>query len=34
MITQTFPAAEARAAFDLLENSPSSAIKVQLTFEA
>jgi L-gulonate 5-dehydrogenase len=34
MITQTFPAAEARAAFDLLENSPSSAIKVQLIFEA
>ncbi|MFL5334685.1 MAG: Zn-dependent oxidoreductase [Geminicoccaceae bacterium] len=34
MITQTFPAAEARAAFDLLENSPSSAIKVQLTFDA
>lgn len=34
MITQTFPAAEARAAFDLLESDPSSAVKVQLTFNA
>jgi L-gulonate 5-dehydrogenase len=32
MITQTFPAEDARAAFDLIERTPSAAIKVQLAF--
>ena len=32
MITQTFPAAEARAAFDLIENEPRRTIKVHLDF--
>ncbi len=32
MITQTIPAAEARAAFDLVENEPQRTIKVHLDF--
>jgi L-gulonate 5-dehydrogenase len=32
MITQTFAARDARAAFDLTENDPASTIKVQLDF--
>jgi L-gulonate 5-dehydrogenase len=32
MITQTFPAQEARAAFDLIETRPQDTIKVQLAF--
>jgi len=32
MITQTFPAHEARAAFDLIEARPQDTIKVQLAF--
>ncbi|MFC0406908.1 Zn-dependent oxidoreductase [Roseomonas elaeocarpi] len=32
MITQTVPAREAQAAFDLIENDPASTIKVQLDF--
>ena len=32
MITQTFPAAEARAAFDLVEREPQRTIKVHLDF--
>jgi len=32
MITQTFPAADARAAFDLVENEPQKAVKVHLEF--
>jgi L-gulonate 5-dehydrogenase len=32
MITQTFAARDARAAFDLIENDPASTIKVQLDF--
>jgi L-gulonate 5-dehydrogenase len=32
MITQTFAARDARAAFDLIENEPASTIKVQLDF--
>lgn len=34
MITQTFPAKEARAAFDLIEQDPGSTLKVQLAFGA
>ncbi|MDQ0473261.1 Zn-dependent oxidoreductase [Labrys wisconsinensis] len=34
MITRTFAAAEARAAFDLLETDPGRAVKVQLAFDA
>jgi L-gulonate 5-dehydrogenase len=34
MITQTFAAAEARAAFELIEKDPGSTIKVQLAFDA
>lgn len=33
MITQTFPAAEARAAFDLVERHPERTLKVQLAFD-
>ncbi|MGQ9369173.1 Zn-dependent oxidoreductase [Azospirillum sp. ST 5-10] len=33
MITQTFPAVRAAEAFSLIENDPSSTIKVQLTFD-
>jgi len=33
MITQTFPADQAREAFNLIENDPSSTIKVQLSFD-
>lgn len=32
MITQTIPAAEARAAFDLVENEPQRTVKVHLEF--
>ena len=32
MITQTFAARDARAAFDLIENEPERTIKVQLDF--
>ncbi len=32
MITQTFPAQDARAAFDLVEREPQRTIKVQLAF--
>ncbi|PSC04184.1 Zn-dependent oxidoreductase [Alsobacter soli] len=32
MITQVFPASQARAAFELIESDPSSTIKVQLAF--
>lgn len=32
MITQTFPASEAQAAFDLLEQHPERTLKVQLVF--
>lgn len=32
MITQTVPAAEARAAFDLIENEPQRTVKVHLDF--
>ncbi len=32
MITQTFAATDARAAFDLVENEPERTIKVQLAF--
>ncbi len=32
LITQTFPASEARAAFDLIETHPERVIKVQLDF--
>jgi len=32
MITQTFPAADARAAFDLVENEPQKTVKVHLEF--
>jgi L-gulonate 5-dehydrogenase len=32
MITHSFPAEEARAAFDIMENTPSEAIKIQLEF--
>ena len=32
MITQTIPAADARAAFDLIENEPQRTIKVHLDF--
>ena len=32
MITQTFDARDARAAFDLVENHPERTVKVQLTF--
>lgn len=32
LITQTFPASEARAAFDLIETHPDRVIKVQLDF--
>jgi hypothetical protein len=31
-ITQTFPAGDARLAFDLAENEPGRTIKVQLDF--
>lgn len=34
MVTQTFPAADARAAFDLIETDPASTIKVHLDFTA
>ena len=34
MITQTFGAADARAAFDLVEQHPEQTIKVQLAFDA
>jgi L-gulonate 5-dehydrogenase len=34
MITQTFPAREARAAFELIEKDPGSTLKVQLEFGA
>lgn len=34
LVTQTFPAAEARAAFDLIEAHPERVIKVQLDFDA
>jgi L-gulonate 5-dehydrogenase len=34
MITQTFDAADARAAFDLVEKHPEQTIKVQLAFDA
>ena len=34
LITQIFPAADARAAFDLIEAHPDRVIKVQLDFEA
>jgi L-gulonate 5-dehydrogenase len=34
MITQTFGATDARAAFDLVENHPEQTIKVQLAFDA
>ena len=33
MITQTFAAADARAAFDLVENHPTQTVKVQLAFD-
>lgn len=33
MITQTFAAADARAAFDLVENHPERTVKVQLAFD-
>ena len=32
MITQTFPAQEAQAAFELIETRPQDTIKVQLAF--
>jgi L-gulonate 5-dehydrogenase len=32
MITQTFAAQEARAAFDLVEQHPDRTVKVQLAF--
>jgi L-gulonate 5-dehydrogenase len=32
MITQTFAAKDARAAFDLIERDPASTIKVHLDF--
>lgn len=32
MITQTFAAAEARAAFELVERHPERTVKVQLAF--
>ena len=32
MITQTFRAEDARAAFDLIENQPEQTVKVQLSF--
>lgn len=34
MITQTFAAEDARAAFDLIETHPEQTIKVQLAFDA
>ncbi len=34
MITHSFPAAEARAAFDLIETHPEQTVKVQLVFGA
>lgn len=34
MITQTFAAQDARAAFDLVENAPGRTVKVQLAFDA
>lgn len=34
LVTQTFAAADARAAFDLLETAPGRALKVQLAFDA
>jgi L-gulonate 5-dehydrogenase len=34
MITQTFAAADARAAFDLIEHHPERTLKVQLAFDA
>ncbi|WFR97941.1 Zn-dependent oxidoreductase [Rhizobium tumorigenes] len=34
MITQTFNAADARKAFDLVENHPEQTLKVQLAFDA
>nr|WP_181701785.1 zinc-binding alcohol dehydrogenase family protein [Chthonobacter albigriseus] len=34
LVTQTFPAGEAHAAFDLLENRPEQTLKVQLAFDA
>jgi L-gulonate 5-dehydrogenase len=33
MITQTFAATEARAAFDLIEQHPEQTMKVQLAFD-
>ena len=32
MITQTFAAGDARAAFDLVETHPEQTVKVQLVF--
>jgi L-gulonate 5-dehydrogenase len=34
MITQTFPAQDARAAFDLIERRPARTLKVQPAFDA
>jgi len=34
MITQTFAAKDARAAFDLIETHPERTLKVQLAFDA
>ncbi|NTE88100.1 Zn-dependent oxidoreductase [Agrobacterium rubi] len=34
MITHTFPAADAQAAFDLIDNHPEKTLKVQLAFPA
>ncbi|MCF3934258.1 zinc-binding alcohol dehydrogenase family protein [Acuticoccus sp. M5D2P5] len=33
MVTQTYPAADARAAFELFENEPHKTIKIQLAFD-